>query len=236
MKKTLALLLALAMVFALAACGEKTEPAAPVEPESHQLGMGITVPEASVKEATADEDASAQVSPCVAVILVDKDGAIVSCKFDVAQSKAVVSSEGVVLDKDQIFRTKEEKKEDYDMQKASPLKESEWYQQAAFLENYLVGKTLADVNAIALKDGYPADEDILAGCTIHITDFIAALNDAFARLQDAGQAASITLGVNTDIAGSSDISADVDGEIFFASYYGAAALDAEGHITSAIYR
>lgn len=233
MKRILALLLAFAMVFALAACGEKKDPA-PAEADSYKLGMGISVPAASVKEATADEDASAQVSPCVAVILVDKDGAIAACKFDVAQSKAFVTADGVVLDKEQSFRTKDEKKEDYGMQKASPLAEGEWYQQAAFLANYLVGKTLEDINAIELKDAYPTDADILAGCTIHITDFIAALNDAFSRLQDAGQAVSISLGVNTDIKGSKDISADEDGQIFFASYYGAAALDAEGFITSAI--
>ncbi len=238
MKKIIALLLALAMVFCLTACGQKEEPAPAVEPEApatYQLGLGIANPTATLTQATADADAKVQVNPTAAVILVDEEGKIVACKFDVCQTTATVNAEGVV-NKDVDFRSKLQKGDDYGMQKASGLEKGEWYQQVAFLEEYLVGKTAAEVAGIKLDESYyPADEDLRAGCTIHITDFMNAVADAYTRLQDAGTATSIVLGVATDLDSSTDLSAEADGVVFFTDYFAAAALDADGKITAAAF-
>jgi len=235
MKKILAVLLALAMVFALAACGEK-ETAAPepvAEPETYQFGLGVANAAATPTQATEDADAKVQVNPTACVILVDKDGKIVQAKFDVAQTTATVDANGVV-NREADFRTKLAKGADYGMQKASSLKEGEWFQQVAFLEKYLVGKTAAEVAGIKLDEKfYPADEDLRAGCTIHITDFMTAVADAYTKLEDAGTATNITLGVKTDLNSSKDLTAEEDGLVFFTTYFAGAALDADNKITAA---
>ncbi len=234
MKKILAVMIALVIVLGLAACTKKEDPAPVVEPKTYKLGLGFSIPAGTIKAATADADASVQVNPTVAVVLVDADGRLESCLFDVAQTKVSVNDKGEVLNADAAYKTKLEKGSEYGMQKASQLKEGEWYQQAAFLQEALKGKTLAEINGIAIKDGYADDADILAGCTMHITDFVAAINDAYSRLIDAGSATKLTLGIDTSTASSKNLSADADGVVSFESYYGASALDESGKITAAV--
>lgn len=70
---------------------------------------------------------------------------------------------------------KKELKEDYNMKGVSPIGK-EWYEQAEFLEKYMV-----DNNTIKLdtdEKGHPVSEDVLAGCTIAITDILEAANKA----------------------------------------------------------
>jgi len=235
MKKVLALVLALAMVFTMAACGAKKEEPAAAPAPTYKFGLGIANTSVTVNEATADADANVQVNPSAAVILVDEAGKIVACKFNVAQTKTTVDANGVV-NKDADFRTKYEKQADYGMQKASSLAAGEWYQQTDFFCNYVVGKTAEEVAAIALDEsGYPADADLKAGCTIHISDYQVAIADAFTRLQDAGAATAITLGVATDLNSSKDLSAEEDGVVFFTSYFAGAALGEDGKVLAAAF-
>ena len=75
MKRLLVSLLAVAMLVSMTACGAATKEA------EYKLGMGIDVSTASSKAGTAQVDAT------VATVVLDKDGKIVDCKLDVAQSK-----------------------------------------------------------------------------------------------------------------------------------------------------
>ena len=230
MKKVLVVVLALAMVFTMFACGDKTPE---VKEVNNQFGFGLANPAATIKEATDTADASVQVNPCACALLVDEEGKIVDVLFDAAQSTAKVDANGVVLDKEQAFRTKLEKQGDYNMKGASPIGK-EWFEQVAFLQDFLKGKTLADVKAVAIADGYPADAALKAGCTIHVTDFFDSLLKAFENLQPAGNAEKVTLGIITDLLSSTDLTAEKDGQVFFENYYGAAALNAEGKINAVI--
>ncbi len=233
MKKVLAIMLALLMVAGLAACGEKKqeEEAAP----TYKFGMGVSV-ETSVKNASAEADGQVESDPTIAVILVDGEGKIAQCRFDVAQVRLGVTAAGEVTGTDTAdsFRTKQEKKEDYGMAKASKLEKGEWYQQADFLAEYLIGKTLEEVQAIKLEDGYAVDEDLRAGCTMgHMNQFFGAVADAYDRLVDAGEAASITLGVTVDFSSSKNATAEAAGTAEIDSNIGATALDKDGKITAA---
>lgn len=169
MKKVLALVLALALTLCCAAS------------LAEGYGLGIQTGIGSSKAATAEKDGNAQVDSTVCALVVDDEGKIVSCLFDVAQTKIAFNAAGeITADMDAEIRSKREKGPDYGMLKASPIGK-EWDEQAAFLAAYCVGKTLDEVVAgVAEADGYPTNADVLAGCTMHTTDFLKALEKAYA--------------------------------------------------------
>ena len=177
MKRILALVLALCMVFALAACGESAAPAATEAPAAggeYTLGMGVSLNMDSSKSGNAQVDAT------VAAVVLDAEGKIVSCRIDCAQSKMDIS-EGTV-DTAAEFKTKMELGDDYGMV-AYGNAIAEWDAQSKAFSEYVVGKTAAEVAAIETTKndhGYSvaADETLLASCTIQITGMMAVIAQA----------------------------------------------------------
>ena len=231
MKRLLVSLLAVAMLVSMTACGAATKEA------EYKLGMGIEVSTASSKAGTAQVDAT------VATVVLDKDGKIVDCKLDVAQSKLGIADgeleEGAA---DKAFKTKQELKEDYNMKAASPIGK-EWYEQAKFLEEYVVGKTAAEVAAIATveKNGHPAvpaDADLTAGCTMDIGAFKAAIAKACADDQaKTFKASAMKLGLAaiTEVDASSKAADDEnDGSANIYTTFSAMVVDANGKTLAAI--
>ena len=190
MKRILAILLCVIMVVAAVAC-------APAEKE-YKLGMGVVVSTASSKTGNAQVDAT------VATVVTDADGKIVACRIDVAQNKMTVTDGAV--DTAKTFETKMELGSRYGMEgKVDNNGDGvmlEWDAQAKAFEAYVVGKTVAEVEAIKTQEAgghqIAVDEALLsAGCSMQITDFIAAV--AKACKDDQGMtfktAAEFTLGV-----------------------------------------
>ena len=112
MKKILALVLALCMIFALAACGQSAAPAATEAPAAdaateapaadaateapaaggeYTLGMGVSLNMDSSKSGNAQVDAT------VAAVVLDAEGKIVSCRLDCAQSNPRTSDDAPYL-------------------------------------------------------------------------------------------------------------------------------------------
>ena len=206
------------MVLGLAACGAKKEP------ETFQFGLGVSN-SVTAKSATADAAGNAQLDATYAIILVDKDGKIVKCEFDVAQEKAAVDAKGAITE--QPLPTKRERGYDYGMTKASPIGK-DWFEQADHLASKLIGLTKDEALAkMAVDDqAHATDADILSGCTIHITDFVAALENAFEHLEDAGEAVDIQLGIAMS-------NSPKDGESYqYNVYVGGSAKDAAGKLTA----
>lgn len=232
MKKILALVLALAMCLSFVACGNKEEtPDAPATAE-YKLGMGISVSLDSSKDSTAQADAT------VATVIMDKDGKIVAADLDCAQTKVKYDD---VADLSKVdLRTKKEKKEDYNMLKFSAPGTciAEWYVQAAAFADKMVGKTVAEVEALALadtrNDGYmrPTDADLAAVCTMDVTSFkeafIAACKDEQAKTFTAAEGFKLGLDVNTDVSGSKAEEAQLY------STFGAIVVDKDGKTLAAI--
>ncbi len=220
MKKFFAILLCVVMVLAVVACNTNTEEkesetekvtekapettAAPVveeEEAEYKLGMGVVV------DMNSSATGNAQVDATVATVVLDKDGKIVACRIDVAQNKFAIGTDAA----DKQFKTKMELGDDYNMAKYGQSMDwngdgvvKEWYDQAKAFEAYVVGMTAADVKAIKTQivegAGYviAADEALLsAGCTIQITDFVAAVAAACEDEQGVAfkTAAEFTLGV-----------------------------------------
>jgi hypothetical protein len=170
-------------------------------------------------------------------VLVDEDGVIVDCVIDAVQSKVEFSSAGkIVTALDSTFDSKNVLGDAYGMKVASGI-QKEWYEQAAFLADYVVGKTIEDVKGIALDaEGTATDEELLAGVTMHIGPYLAVIEKAVANATDLGAKEGDTLGLGTvtNIGQSKDFSADGDGVAVLYSTYALASKDADGMITSAI--
>lgn len=117
------------------------------------LGQGVVV-------TGTGEDTSVTVCS----LALDGEGRIAAVRWDTAESDGTVS--------------KRQQGDDYGMKGASPIGK-EWHEQIAALEEYAVGKTPAELSAMALTDrGAPAAEELAASCTIAVPDFLAALQTA----------------------------------------------------------
>ena len=223
MKRFVAVVLLVCMVFALTACG-KTE---------YKLGMGVSV--------STDSSASgnAQVDATVAAVVTDASGKIAACRIDCAQSKMDITAG--TADTAKTFLSKVELGDDYNMVKYSNATH-EWYEQAAAFEQYCVGKTAADISGMDLRvneEGYnvTTDETLFASCSISIDAFIDAVVKA---CNDSGAATftgkDFKLGVAciTKSDESTDATADENGVVKMYTEFGATAVGADGKILAAV--
>ncbi len=233
MKKIFALILALAMVLSLAACGgEKTA--------EYKVGMGVVVSLDASADKTEDKDAYANIEATYAAVVLDKDGKIVAVDLDAAQTKVSVA-DGKVLDLDSVsLLTKKELKDNYSMKGVSGIGK-EWYEQADAYADKMIGKTVEDVKALTLSDtGAPADADLSAVCTVAVGDFnaaiVAACEDAQAKSFTAAEGFKLGLDVDNDLSSSSDYNADkeTNATVKLTATVAAVVTDAEGKVISAL--
>ena len=245
MKKLIAFLLMAAMVLSLAACGKKptdetpnTDETPAVETE-YKLGMGVVVNTESSKTGNAQVDAT------VAAVVTDADGKIVACRIDVAQNKMAV--EGGVVDTAKTFQTKMELGSAYGMEgKVDNNGDGvmlEWDAQTKAFEEFVIGKTAAEVRALELQEAnghqIAVDETLLkAGCTIQITDHMEAVAKACedAKGTSFKTAGEFKLGVSaaTTAESSTAAAADKDGSVQMYTDFGAAVIGADGKILAAL--
>lgn len=190
MKKILCALLGILMmlsVFTLVSC-EK-------EPETVKFGMGVLI-SASATDATDEKDGQGKATTNVAAITVDADGKVVACQLDTADFTVKYTVEGKAIANDS-FKTKYEQGADYNMI-AFGGATKEWFEQADAFESMVVGKTLDEIKALVAEGGKGNADVIAAGCTITVTEFVGAIEKAFANLADSNATAesAIKLGIN----------------------------------------
>ena len=134
--------------------------------------------EVSKANAAGEKDGSYQANTTICAVVLDDNGVIKMVEFDVVQVKLGFTAAGAcTVEAGQVISSKEELKDGYNMRKASPI-QKEWFEQAAHLEAWCVGKTVAEVLATPLEGGKPTDADLVTGCTITVTDYLAALAKA----------------------------------------------------------
>lgn len=236
MKKIIALLLTLTMTAGLmSACGKKA--ADDNKSELLKTGLAVTTGIGNSKSASADADGLAQVDSFVTAVLVDANGKIADCRIDAVQSKVNFSTEGkLTSDVAAEVKSKQELGTNYGMKGQSGIGK-EWYEQADFFADYVIGKTADEVKGIAVNEsGVAADADLAAGITIHIGDFINGVAKAVANAQDLGASKGdkLGLGIYTDLSGSKDAAEGSEGLVEAYSYYTATTFDGSGKITSCI--
>ena len=169
-------------------------------------------------------------------VLVDGDGVIQDCLIDCVQTKIAVSAAGeIVTPANTAFDSKIVLDDAYSMRKASPIG-AEWDEQANFLADYVVGKTIDEVKGIAIDDGgKPTDADITTGCTMNIAEILTGIENAVANAKVLGANVGDTLYMNCNAIvsdSSKAASADGDGNAQADVTVGAYTLNADGVITS----
>ncbi|MBR5537892.1 MAG: hypothetical protein IKU58_08335 [Clostridia bacterium] len=231
MKKIIAIMLAACCLLSLAACGSKEA--------DYKLGMGVELSTASSKENNAQVDAT------VATVVLDANGKIVMCRIDVAQNKMDVT--GGAVDTAKTFETKMELGSRYGMEgKVDNNGDGvmkEWDAQAKAFEEYVVGKTAAEVKAIKTQEAnghlIAVDEALLkAGCSMQITDFITAVakacEDKAAVSFKAAEGFKLGVAAKSTAAESKAASAEGNGSVNMYSDFGAAVVAADGKILAAL--
>ncbi len=250
MKKILALLMVVAMVLvAFVGCSKqpaeqpKTETPKTETPKTEtpaatgdavKTGIAVISSIGKSTDAASDKEGLAQVDSTVVAVTVDKDGKIVKCAIDSAQTKINFSADGkITTDKTKIFAAKQELGKEYGMSKASKIGK-EWNEQANALAAYVIGKTVDEVKGIKVtEEGVPTDADLAASVTVKIGGYVDAIEKAVANAKDLGAKAGdkLGLGVTTSIAKSAD-AGEKDGVAQAYTYYTATTFGADGKITS----
>ena len=198
MKKILLVMFVILLaIFMIAGCGEEAVDEPPVDetpdeeapdeeapaPEGvSSLGLGVvtTIGRSADYEPDNEIMAMGQVDTVIAAAIFDAEGRVVDVMIDTAQVR-VRFDEDLQLDTDPAgeFRSKKELGDDYGMRAASPI-EREWDEQIADLEEWMVGKTVAEILALDLMDdGSPDDPDLVTSVTMTVTSYFAALEKAY---------------------------------------------------------
>lgn len=260
MKKVLSVLLVLTMLMVMATGCSKTsetttepevtnapeateaatEPAATetTTAEPAKTGLAVISSLGKSKDAAADADGLAQTDSLIVAVLVDKDGKILDCKIDAAQTKINFSTEGkLITDVASALKSKQELGTEYGMKSKSDIGK-EWNEQADAFAQYVIGKTADEVSGIAVTEkGVAGDADLAASVSVRIGDFVAAVAKAVANAQELGASVGDKLGlaVSTDIAKSKDANAEGDGLGQAYSNYAVVTVGADGKITSCYF-
>ncbi len=154
MKKFISIISVLCLVLCtFIACGKKEK--------EYSLSLGTVL--------TAEDKALGQEGTSAAVIT-DPDGKILLCRVDCIELSTTVIENTVTARK--APSSKHEAGDAYGMTEYSDAI-AEWYSQAEHFEKYVIGKTLAEVEATKADNA-----ELTAGCTIDVSDFIAAITAA----------------------------------------------------------
>lgn len=144
-----------------------------------KVGVG-SVTSVSGRAATADAAGRIQTNVTFMGVAMDKDGKVLVSLLDVAQNQGTFDAMGAVVAAN-AAPTKKEKGADYGMKGASAIGK-EWFEQAAGLEAYLVGKTAAEVEAIEIDgEGVAVAEDLKTSISVGIDEYLAAFAKAVAN-------------------------------------------------------
>lgn len=123
-------------------------------------------------------DAGGEVHTVAAAVVLDEDGRILHAVVDELETRVdAAEGDGVTLPED--LRTKRQKgDEDYPLKAVSAIGKG-WADQADALARHLKGMTAGEVAKLETdEDGYAADPDLLAGCTIKIDRYRDAVAEA----------------------------------------------------------
>ena len=171
MKKTVAMLLAAALLLSFAAIAS-----------AEKYGLDMVTSFSSVADA-GEKNGSVQVNTMTCSLVLDDEGKIVSALFDVQQSKVQFTAEGKVVDLPETLKSKMELGADYGMAKASAIGK-EWFEQSEAFSAFCLGKNPEEVLNLLLNTNNPdAPEliDLKTSVTIGTADFLAALEKAAAN-------------------------------------------------------
>ncbi len=212
MKKLIAIFLAIAMLAALSGCAGTTvvvgnctcppadadnTPAATEAPAEGALKTGLAVVATGRESvgATAEASGKAKYDVTLAAVTVDENGIIRACALDSIGAEVVIDAAGLAVDFDPNAEilTKNELGDGYNMKLYAGSK-YEWYEQAAAVAEYAVGKTAEQLRTGAVNEsGYAGDADLATTATIYIGGYVDAIAQAAENAQHLGAQAGDVL-------------------------------------------
>ena len=136
--------------------------------------------EQSCKDATEEKDGQNQLETTFLAVAVDAEGKVVAASSDCVQVKFTFDATGAsTYDLTKTVSSKKEAGTNYgmsaygtDLNGDGVVKE--WFEQAAAFDAACVGKTVAEVEALAGADGYGTADLQTAGCTMAVSGFAKA--------------------------------------------------------------
>ena len=232
MKKIISLVLVAVMALslvALAGCGDKKEESG--GDKALKLGMGVYSTLNKAISAEGETQGTGAATVTVAGVLMDGDK-IVKCVIDVADNTVNFTSDGKAV-KPAEFKTKYEQGDSYGM-KAYGGAKKEWYEQADAFVSMVEGKTYEEVKALVGAENKGNDDVISAGCTIKISDFIFAIENAVKNVKDSKAVKDNTLKIGMiSTATTKDASEEAKGSVGFDVSIAVVASDKDGKVTAA---
>ncbi len=184
-------------------------------------------------DATETDEGTVELTAVAAAALVGEDGKVIKFETDTVQTKFHYTNDGTVTtENNTINKTKGELGAEYGMLPVSSANGigKEWNEQNDAFEKYIIGKTAAEIRAIAVTDGKATDEDLASGVTITISTMIEAAALAVENATDLGATANDTLGFSL----LSQAQVGEEGALTAYNHYGVVTLDKDGKITSSI--
>ena len=171
-----------------------------------------------------------QVNTTYATVALDADGKFVYVAIDVAQNDGTFDEEGNIVAANAI-PTKKERGDAYGMKGRSEIGK-EWYEQIAALEEWMIGKTLAEVKALPLTDNYITDgEDLKSSVTITVDSYLAAVEKAVANAVEVENVAKVGSLSTTSVSGRAyNVDTAVEGRIQVNVTFAGVAYDADGKV------
>ena len=154
-------------------------------PTEGDLKTGLAVVTSADKSGNA---AQIEYDVTFVAVTVDDNGVIQDCMIDSLGPKVTFDETGVITsDLNAPILTKNELGEDYGM-KAFAGSRYEWYEQAAALADYAVGKTVGELKNGAINESGKAPEgsDLAATATIYLGGYVNAIEAAVNNAQHLG--------------------------------------------------
>lgn len=150
---------------------------------SDRLSIGIVSSMSNSVSASADKPGLGQVDTAFVALTRDPGGKISSCLLDESQSGVSFTASGkITTDTSVKPQTKNEIGDALGLKQESGIGK-EWYEQAAAFAKYVIGKTPAEINGIAVDDkGYPVSTDIKSSVAISVSDLKAAILKAMSAV------------------------------------------------------
>lgn len=136
-----------------------------------KLGLAAATEMSSSKDASAGADGLAQAYATIAAVTFN-GGTVTSCCIDAVQCNVNFDAAGrITTDLSTVPQTKNQLGDEYGMIVASSIGR-EWYEQAAAFSSYVTGKTVPEVEGLAVDEsGKATDVDLASSVTIHINEF-----------------------------------------------------------------
>lgn len=233
MKKALSITLALTLlvaVFSITGCKSASKPV--------KFGLGSVTSIASSKDATDTANAQAQGDTTVVAVVLDKDGKILAVNIDTVQIKVAFDEDMAVVNRDAAIKTKKELGPEYNMKGQSAIGK-EWNEQIASLEEWMIGKTVAEVKAMKRKEAgghtdVPDIPELTSSVTITVGEYIAALEKAAANTIEVTGYSTLGLGITGTIASSKDATDSATATAQADADMVAAAFDKDGKVVGVI--